>query len=87
MWNLNHFRREVIYYRHCVGEVRDNLEIVWSLPHDYSGASLWDKLVLTSDGLMELVCDFVEAFHYTIGHALVYGGLAWSCWSLFKLFW
>jgi hypothetical protein len=82
MWSLNHFRREVTYYRHCVGEVKDNLRYIW--PDTPPG---WDEVVVLSDAFVELVCDFVEAFHYTIGHALVYGGLAWLLWSLSKLFW
>jgi hypothetical protein len=86
MWNLDHFKREVTYYRHCVGEVRDNLRVVFGVPRP-GPLTLRDKVFLVSDALMELVCDFVEAFHYTIGHALVYGGLAWLLWSLSKLFW
>lgn len=80
-WNINHFRREYFYWRHAVlGEAAD----AWRFAMLDDSLSAWDRTVLASDIFMEIVCDSIEAFHYTIGHALVYGGLAWSCYSLFR---
>lgn len=83
-WNVNHFKREFYYFRHAVwGEAWDSYRLSGQDP----SFSKWDRVALLSDILMEIVCDGIQAFHYTLGHALVYGVLAWSCWSLFKLFW
>lgn len=78
-WNVNHFKRELFYFRNCVGEALDNWRYFTTDPT----TSLWDKVVNASDVAMEIVCDFYEAFHYTLGHITVYGAIAWTFYSIF----